>query len=127
MIDMPLQIRGYSPPTASTGRWGGGDRKSRRVRRTGIRPRPATTDAYPVTVTIPADAECGEHTMQATGPGVDESTEFTVAGDCVEPGSTGGSDLPRTGVEIGGALAIGLGLIAIGYAAVRGRRGRTAA
>jgi len=83
----------------------------------------ATTGIQPVTVTIPADAECGTHTLEATGPSVDESTDFTVGGSCEEAGAGGGA-LPRTGAAIGSALALALGLIAVGYAAIRSRRAR---
>jgi hypothetical protein len=81
----------------------------------------ATFDAFPVTVQIPADAGCcGTQEMVATGPGVNERVSFTVAGEC----AVAGSSIPRTGAEIGGLLAIGLGCLAIGYAAIRGRRAR---
>jgi len=87
----------------------------------------ATTDPYPVTVEIPADAECGAHELVATGPGVSETVDFVVAGTCVAGNSvSGGTDLPRTGADIGRMVGAGVALIAVGWALYRGRRGRLA-
>ena len=82
----------------------------------------ATADAYPVTVTVPADTACGTHTLQATGAGVDQSVEFVVEGACASDSGASGLALPRTGAEIVRAVAIALSLIAIGYAVVSARR-----
>ena len=82
----------------------------------------ATTDFYPVTVVIPADAECGTHDMTATG-GETTTVQFTVGGDCVDPDS--GGALPRTGAEIGMTVGIGVALLAVGWAVLRGRRRHT--
>jgi LPXTG-motif cell wall-anchored protein len=91
----------------------------------------ATTDAYPVTVTIPLGLECGTHRLQATGPAVDQSVEFTVAGSCTSVQGAvivrNGLGLPRTGAEIGTTLAVGIGILAAGLAALRARRARLSA
>ena len=84
----------------------------------------ATTDAYPVSVTIPSNATCGTHTLSATGPGVERSVQFEVAGSCVAAAGATAGFLPRTGAEIGRIVAIGLALVAIGYSMVRSRRAR---
>lgn len=94
----------------------------------------ASSDAFPVTVTIPADTECGEHELRATGDGVDERVTFEVGGDCVTATSAlgattsggGGGLLPRTGAEIARVVTLALALIALGYSMVRSRRARIA-
>ena len=78
----------------------------------------ATTPAYPITVEIPAGIECGTHTIEATGAGVSESVETQVAGACVTTGA-GGTDLPRTGADIGRLVGAGVALIAVGWAVTR--------
>jgi LPXTG-motif cell wall-anchored protein len=81
----------------------------------------ATTDAFPVTVTIPTSVDCGTHELVATGPGVEQTVETTVGGTCADPDSDGGA-LPRTGAEIGTTLGIGVALVAVGWSVLRGRR-----
>lgn len=88
----------------------------------------ATTAAYPVTVQIPSGLECGTHRIQATGAAVDQSVEFTLSQGCTQVrGVTIARGLPRTGAAIGGTVAVGVGLIALGSAAVRARRSRWSA
>jgi hypothetical protein len=91
----------------------------------------ATTASYPVSVVIPTSAACGQHTMQATGAGVDKSVAFEVKGACTSAGTevlgvTLPRVLPRTGTELARLVAIGVALTLAGSAAVRGRRARRA-
>lgn len=77
----------------------------------------------PVTVQIPAGTSCGQHTLRATGQGVDQSVTFDVKGAC---GGTSpdilGVPLPRTGAELARLAAIGVGLTIVGAVVLRGRR-----
>jgi hypothetical protein len=87
----------------------------------------ASFAAFPVTVRIPTSVECGAHTMQATGPGVDQSVQLTVGGACAAPGSgAGGGLLARTGADLGRDVGIAVGLLALGYAVISARRARSA-
>jgi hypothetical protein len=83
----------------------------------------ATTDAFPVTVTIPVGLDCGDHELRATGDGVDQRATVNIDENCTTAAGVGGV-LPRTGAEIGQWVAVALALIAIGYSIVRSRRAR---
>ena len=102
----------------------------------------ATADSFTFAerlVTIPADAELGSHRIVSTGLGANGAPltltvplTVSASGQGVvgtPTGSTsGGSGLPRTGLELAALALLGAGLIGGGAtAAVAGRRRRRAA
>lgn len=97
--------------------------------------RAATATAGPdgvinATVAVPNTAPTGQVEVLATGQTQSLSASFDVLAPkatAAPAARTGGTSLPRTGVEIAGITALGFVLVAIGALAVTGaRRNRTA-
>lgn len=90
----------------------------------------AADGTFRLVIPIPSDAPCGVYTVTVTGTAADGSPrtisqEVTVGG-CSAGGEGGTRDgiLAVTGLQLGAALATGLGLLGLGTVAVRVSRRR---